>query len=104
MDAEISAHQILAFAIVNNFTIIPYEDLLNLGPTDPLYKALVEAYRQKEERLDARTALICAIIANCMGSGSKKYEIKDFMPKAKKSAEAEDLSVKTMFSNYMASK
>jgi hypothetical protein len=104
MNDQTSAHDILAFSIVEGWTVVPYESLLSIGPTDTLYKALLSAYKEKERRADARTALLCAVMANCMSSGGKKYEVTDFMPKAPKTPEQEALEVKTQMMKYMASK
>jgi hypothetical protein len=104
MEQSTSAHDILAFAIVEGWTVVPYDTLLSIGPTDTLYKALLSAYKEKERRADSRAALLCAVMANCMSSGGKKYEVSDFMPKAPKTAEQEALDVKSQLMKYMASK
>jgi hypothetical protein len=70
-----------------------------------MYKSLVNAYKEKERKEDARTALLSSIIANCMSSGGKKYEVKDFMPRDKTTQDSsEELNVKASLMRYAASK
>lgn len=99
MNKYCSAHDIVAFACVELNVPIPLELLYNMTPTDPLYKALVEAFKARERRLDGRNALLCAVIANCMTSGKKKFEPKDFLPKASKDYEDES-DLKANFIKY----
>lgn len=99
-----TAHDIVAFAIVELNVPVALDDLYKMSPTDPLYTALISAWKEKEKRADARTALICAVMANCMGGGKKKYEPKDFMPKEPKTATEQENEIKTQFMKYMASK
>ena len=99
---NISAHQIVAFAIVELNVPIALEDLYNMSPTDPLYTALIDVWKEKEKRADARNALLCAVIANCMGGGKKKYEPSDFMPKEPKTVKDQELDIKSQFMRYMA--
>ena len=99
-----TAHDIVAFAIVELNVPVALDDLYKMSPTDPLYTALISAWKEKEKRADARTALICAVMANCMGGGKKKYEPKDFMPKEPKTVTEQENEIKTQFMKYMASK
>jgi hypothetical protein len=99
-----SAHSIVAFACVELNVPIPLETLYNMTPNDPLYLALIDAWKAREYRLDARNALLCAIIANCMGSGKKKYEPSDFMPKEAKPIKEQESEIKSQFMRYMANK
>jgi len=99
---NISATDIVAFAIVELNVPIPLEDLYKMSPTDPLYTALMSAWKEKEKRADARTALLCAVMANCMGGGKKKYEPSDFMPKEPKSVKDQESEIKSQFMRYMA--
>ena len=101
---EITAHDIVAFAIVELNVPVAMQDLYKMSPNDPLYKALINAWKQKERRADGRTALICSVIANCMGGGKKKYEPKDFMPQEEKSTKDQEAEIKTQFIKYMSSK
>lgn len=98
-----SAHDIVAFAIVELNVPIALEDLYKMSPTDPLYTALVSVWKEKEKRADARTALLCAVMANCMGGGKKKYEPSDFMPKEPKTVKDQESDIKSQFMRYMAS-
>jgi hypothetical protein len=102
MKKDASAHDIVAFAIVELNVPVSLDVLYAMSPTDPLYKALIEAWKSKEQRTDARTALLCAVIANCMGSGKKKYEPKDFMPKEPKTVQEQEADIKSNFMRYMA--
>lgn len=101
---KISAHDIVAFAIVELNVPIALEDLYKMSLDDPLYKSLMLAWKEKEKRADARTGLICAVIANCMGGGKKKYEPKDFMPKEEKATKEKEANIKNQFIKYMASR
>lgn len=67
---------------------------------DPLYVSLIKAYKEKERKADQRNALLCAIIANCMGGGQKKFEISDFMPKEQKTEEQMAAELKAYLSQY----
>jgi hypothetical protein len=98
-----SAHDIVAFAIVELNVPIALEDLYKMSPTDPLYSALMRIWQEKEKRADSRTALLCAVIANCMGGGKKKYEPSDFMPKEPKSVKDSEAEIKSQFLRYTAS-
>jgi hypothetical protein len=102
MKSNISAHDIVAFAIVELNVPISLDVLYSMSPNDKLYKALIEAWKAKEKRADARTALLCAVMANCMGSGKKKYEPSDFMPKEPKSVQDKEAEIKSNFMTYMA--
>jgi hypothetical protein len=99
---EMTAHDIVAFAIVELNVPVALEDLYKMSPTDPLYKSLINAWKEKERREDFRTALLCAVIANCMGGGKKKYEPKDFMPQEAKSTTEKENDIKSQFIKYMA--
>ncbi len=85
---KISATDIVAFAIVELNVPIPLEDLYKMSPTDPLYTALMSAWKEKEKRADARTALL--------------YEPSDFMPKEAKTVKDQELDIKSQFMRYMA--
>lgn len=99
-----SAHDIVAFACVELNVPIPLESLYAMTPTDPLYMALLEAWKEREHRKDARNAVLCCIIANSMGSGKKKYEPKDFMPKTPKTTTENEAEIKANFLKYMSTK
>jgi len=99
-----SAHDIVAFACVELNVPIPLDTLYAMSPNDPLYIALLNAWKAREHREDARVGLMCAIIANCMGGGKKKYEPSDFMPKEPKPVKQQESEIKTQFMQYMASK
>jgi hypothetical protein len=98
-----SATQIIAFAVVELNTPLPYEVLCEMSPNDPLYISLLDAWKKREERLDRRTGLLAAVIANCMGGGKKKYEPSDFMPKEPKSVKDSESEIKSQFLRYTAS-
>jgi hypothetical protein len=102
MKKVISAHDIVAFAIVELNVPISLDVLYAMSPTDPLYKALMDAWKEKEKREDARTALLCAVIANSIGGGKKKFEPKDFMPKEPKTLKEQEAEIKSNFLRYMA--
>ena len=105
MSESTSAHDVVAFSVVEGWTTIPYDTFMALSPVDPLYKSLLDAYKQKESRSDARTALLCSVMANCMSSGTKKSEVKDFMPRDKTTQDSsEELNVKASLMRYAASK
>ena len=99
-----SAHDIVAFACVELNVAIPLDTLYAMSPNDPLYIALLDAWKAREKRIDARTGLLCAVMANCMGSGKKKYEPKDFMPQQPKPVKQQENEVKTQLMQYMAAK
>jgi hypothetical protein len=99
-----SAHDIVAFACVELNVPIPLDTLYAMSPNDPLYIALVDAWKARERRADARNALLCAVMANCMGGGKKKYETSDFMPKEPKPIKQQESDIKTQLMQYMASK
>lgn len=103
MKKSTSAHDIVAFAVVELNVPISLDQLYAMSPSDPLYKALVDAWKAKEKRADARTALLCAVMANCMGGGKKKYEPSDFMPKEPKKLKDQESDIKSQFMRYMAS-
>jgi hypothetical protein len=105
MSESTSAHDVVAFSVAQGWTSIPYDRFIELSPIDPLYKSLVNAHKEKERRADARTALLCSIMANCMSSGGKRYEIKDFMPQDKTLQDSnEEMNVKANLMRYAASK
>jgi hypothetical protein len=104
MDKKISAHDVIAFCVVELGCKLPYEVIQELTLTDPLYKSLLEAWKNKESRADARNALLCCIIANCMGGGKKKFEPKDFMPKTPKTIKENETEIKANFLKYMSTK
>jgi hypothetical protein len=95
-----SAHDLIAFAIVECNVSVELEFFQNLSPTDPLYKAILNAWKEKQRRDDARTALICAVIANCNSDGKKKYEVKDFMPSVPKTTEESEREIKSNFMRF----
>ena len=99
-----SAHEIIAFSVVELNTPLPYEILCEMSPNSLLYTALVDAWKKREERLDRRTGLLAAVIANCLGGGKKKYEPKDFMPQQPKPVKQQENEVKTQLMQYMAAK
>jgi len=99
-----SAHDIVAFACVELNVPIPLDALYAMSPNDPLYIALIDAWKKREERLDRRTGLLAAVIANCMGGGKKKYEPKDFMPQEPKPVKQQENEIKTQLMQYMQSK
>lgn len=80
-DEEASMADFVAFAIVNLNVTVDLEYFEGLSFTDPVYTALMKAWKDKQHRDDQRVGLLCAVIANCMGGGKKTYQPKDFMPK-----------------------
>jgi hypothetical protein len=102
MRKNVSAHDLVAFAIVELNVPISLDTLYSMTPTDPLYKSLIETWKAKQKREDSRTALLCAVIANCMGGGKKKYEPKDFMPTEPKSTKDTEAEIKSNFMKYMS--
>ena len=96
-----SAHDIVAFACVELNVAIPLDTLYAMSPNDPLYISLLDAWKAREKRIDARTGLLCAVLANCMGSGKKKYEPSDFMPKEAKPVKQQENEIKTQLIQYM---
>ena len=96
-----SAHDIVAFACVELNVPIPLDTLYTMSPNDPLYIALLDAWKAREKRIDARVGLLCAVLANCMGSGKKKYEPSDFMPKEPKPVKQQENEIKTQLMQYM---
>ena len=105
MPDSTSAHDVVAFSVVEGWTTIPYDTFMGLSPIDPLYKSLLNAYREKERRADARTALLCSVMANCMGSGKKQYTVKDFLPQDKTAQDsAQEVNLKANLMRYAASK
>jgi len=99
-----SAHDIVAFACVELNVPIPLDTLYGMSPNDPLYIALIDAWKAREKRIDARFGLLAAVIANCMGGGKKKYEPKDFMPQEPKPVKQQENEIKTQLMQYMQSK
>ena len=95
-----SAHDIVAWAIIELNVSLRYEVLCEMSPNDPLYIALVDAWKKREERLDRRTGLLAAVIANCMGSGQKKFEVSDFMPHEPKTEEQCIAELKAYMTQY----
>lgn len=71
-----------------------------MSPTDPLYQALVKAWKARERRLDYRTGLVCAILCNVMGSGKKQFNAEDFMPVEPISREDEERALKANLAAY----
>lgn len=52
--------------------------------------ALIKRYEVHQEVLDARTALICTVIANCHRGKHRAFKVSDYMPKKpKKQTKAE---------------
>ncbi len=91
MQEKTSAHSIVAFAVVELNTPLPYDVLCDMSPTDGLYAALIKAWREKELRLDRRTALLCTVIANVQGN---KTKIEDFVPSLPKTSEEKEEELK----------
>ena len=79
---------------------MPIERFYDMTTSDLLYTSLMKAYKDKERRLDQRTALLCAIMANCMGGGSKKFEVSDFMPQEPKTEEQCIAELKAYMTQY----
>lgn len=101
MHNDVSAHSIVAFAVVNLGIQMPIERFYEMSPTDPLYSALVKAYKDKEKRSDYRTALVCAVIANCLGAGdNKRFSVDDFMPREPKSEDQCVAELKAYMNQY----
>lgn len=97
-----SAHDIIAFAVSEGWTTIPYDIFLELSPTDPLYKSLISAWKDKQRREDYRNGLLCSVIANCSMAGGK-YQPKDFMPQDSNAVvQDSELKVKEGFARYAA--
>ena len=101
---KLAAHDLIAFGIIEYNTPLPLKTLYEMTTDDPLYKALMRAWRNKERRADYRVGLICAVLANCMGSGKKKYEPTDFMPKEFVSVEEREAEIKANFKVYQNAK
>ena len=99
MHNQISATDLVAFAVVELNVPIPIDIFYNMSVEDALYSSLIEAWTNKEKRIDQRNAMLCAIMANTMSSG-QKYEINDFMPRYPKSNEQEEAELKAAFSQY----
>jgi len=52
--------------------------------------ALRDAHLERERVLDRRTALTCAVLANCFrGSGQRPFQVDDFMPGAARPRQAQ---------------
>jgi hypothetical protein len=103
MPKKLSAHDVLAFCILELGCRLPYEVAQEMNPSDPLYKALMEAWKEKEHRKDLRNALLCAVIANSFNSSKKKLKVEDFLPKTSKTGNSED-EIKANFIKYMEMK
>lgn len=98
---NISANDIVAFAVVNLGIQLPIDRYYEMTPSDPLYVSLMKAYKDREKKQDQRTALICAIIANCMAGGNgKKYNVDDFMPHEPKTEEQQVAELKAYMVQY----
>lgn len=101
MAKKLSAHDILAFCILELGCNLPYEVAQELSPSDPLYKALMDAWKEKEHRKDLRNALLCAVIANSFNNTKKKIKVEDFLPKTSKTTEENESQIKSNFIKYM---
>jgi hypothetical protein len=97
MEKQPSATSIVAWAIVNLGVVLPVETLFDMSPHDPLYVELMKAWRDKEEREDRRTALLCTIIANVQGN---KCKIEDFLPRKVKTTEEQEAELKANLMAY----
>lgn len=94
---SISATDIVAFGVVELGVQLPIDDLYKMSPTDPLYAALVKAWKSRERRIDQRNAMLCCIVANCAGN---KTSIRDFMPPEPVSREEQEAVIKANFIKY----
>ena len=104
MEKSLTAHDLVAWAIINCNVPLSLEQLYSLSTSDPLYVALIQAYKDRERKTDARVGLICAILANVMGSGKKQYTPDDFMPHEPKSAAQQDAEIKANLQKFGALK
>lgn len=87
----------MAFGVVELNTPLPFDLLCEMSPTDPLYRALVKAWKEKERRLDNRNAMLCCVIANTQGNKTKP---EDFLPKTIKTTEEVESDIKANFQAY----
>jgi hypothetical protein len=98
MGEEASIYDVIAFAIVNLGVQLPYSKLLELTACDPLYKALVDAWQQKERRIDQRNALVCLVTAKC--AGAEHAKLQDFMPTTPQTQEEMEAELKSSLIAY----
>ena len=99
--ADVSAHDVVAHCIVEGWATLPYDKLMDLSPTDRLYQSLLTAHSRKEERADARTALVCAVLHNSLTQG-KRLEPKDFMPQKQKTVAEQEAEIRANLLAYNA--
>jgi hypothetical protein len=65
------------------------------------FSLLCDRHKVHLERLDYHTALICAVVANCFRDSKKKaFQPEDFMPKARKKQNPEEIL--NLVKNYQA--
>lgn len=62
-----SVNDVIAFAVVELNTPLPYDTLLDMTVSDPLYLAIIERWKIKQDREMGRYALVASVIANVMG-------------------------------------
>ena len=76
-----SAHQLLAFLIVECNVSLPYKEALKMDQSDPLFQALVEAWQNKVRREREGEAFLASCIFNANGGKTKP---SDFLPQTLK--------------------
>jgi len=99
-----TATDIIAFAVVELNTVLPYEVLLDMSPTSDLYQSILEHWRRKQDREIDRFAMIACTIANCNGNKTKPRDF--YRPISSKAAidevKAKESAIRNMFMRHNA--
>lgn len=74
---QLTANDLLAFAVVELGVQVPYEQLLKMSPTSELWKSMLETWKRKIDREERRNAMILCAISRTMG-GNKTAKVSDF--------------------------
>jgi len=96
--------EIIAFAVVELNTPLPYEVLLDMSPSGDLYTAIVDRWKCKQDRETDRFALIASVVANCNGNKTKPRDF--YNPISDKTMQSEikakEAAIKNMFMRHNA--
>ena len=99
-----TASEIVAFAVVELNTPLPYSVLMDMSPSSDLYKAIVERWKCKQDRETERFAILASVVANCNGNKTKPRDF--YRPMSEKAivdeVKARESAMKSMFMRHNA--
>jgi len=95
-----SAHDVVAWSIVNLNVSVPLDYFINLSPASPLFNSLVKHWKIKQDAETEKFAMIACTIANVMGNN--KMKPKDFyVPMSGEIRDAEQKQKEAGLKNYL---